>query len=216
MIPASYSFLNDFDNCAFKAFRKFVKRDLPKETSPELERGIATHTLLEAYINGSQPPPKKAEYEPFVTPLIKQGAKAEVKLGMTKDFQPAEFFGDPWLRGKVDVLVMNPPDAFIVDWKTGKSDRENPNELRIQALLVRANYPSVTRISGCYVWLKEDRMGKIYDLTDINQIYQDVGRAIEQAEFCEREGEWPVNPNPLCGYCPVKDCRFNYDARANK
>lgn len=206
MITCSYSFLRDFENCSYKAYRKYVKRDLPKETSAALEEGILVHEMLERAINDGKP--LSFPYATHADILVKKGAKAEVKLGMTKDMLPAGFFDDPWLRGKVDVLVVEGPTAFIVDWKTGKV-REDPHELRVQAMLVRANYPEVNRISGCYVWLKEGKMGKVFDLTDINETYHETARAMDQVEYHEREGEWPLKPNPLCGWCPVKDCRFN-------
>ena len=210
--PWSYSFLNDLANCPFKAYRKYVKRDLPKETSPELEEGIRVHKLFEDRINNkvwSDGVP--AGWETFVTPLITQRAMAEKKLGMTQDLRSAPFWDDrgtgeqPWGRGKADVLIINPPAAFIVDWKTGKV-REDDRELRQLALLVRANYPEVARISGCYVWLKEGRMGVVYDLSDVNRTYHGTVASMAQAQAYQDAGDWPKIKNPLCSYCPVTDC----------
>lgn len=204
MIPWSFSFLRDFANCPHKCYRKYVKRDLPKETSPELEEGIRVHRVMEDWINGAASASPTA-HAPFVEPLIHLGARAEVKLGMTEDFHPAPFFGDPWGRGKADVLVLEPPTAFIVDWKTGKV-REDDRELRQLALLVRANHPDITRISGCYVWLKENRMGVVYDLSDVNGSYHATVASMEQAQSYAKAGDWPKVENPLCSYCPVTDC----------
>jgi hypothetical protein len=223
LIPWSYSFLNDLSNCPHKAMRKYVKRDLPKETSPELEEGIRVHKLFENTING----PKDASWDlppkwwDFVKPLVGPQTMAEVKLGMTREMNRAPFWDDrrtgeqPWGRGKADVLILKPPAAFIVDWKTGKV-REDDRELRQLALLVRANYPEVTRISGCYVWLKEGRMGVVYDLSDVNRTYHGTVASMAQAQGYADANDWPKTPNPLCGFCPVKDCQFNYDARVNK
>jgi hypothetical protein len=206
VIPWSYTFLNDLANCPHKAMRKFIKRDLPPETSPELEEGIRVHKIAESLIMGRVTvDPIVRRIEPHVLPLIHHGAKAEVKLGMTKELAGADFFGDPWGRGKADVLVLSPPSAFIVDWKTGKV-REDDRELRQLALLVRANYPEITRISGCYVWLKEDRMGVVYDLTDVNRTYHATVAQMDQAQAYEDADDWPKIKNPLCSYCPVVDC----------
>ena len=208
MIPWSYSFLNDLANCPHKAFSKYVKRDLPRETSPELEEGIRVHKVAEDLINGREiSDPTARALEPYVFALIQQGAKAEVKLGMTEDFHPAEFFSKDglWGRGKADVLIVNPPAAFIVDWKTGKV-REDDRELRQLALLVLANYPEVTRISGCYVWLKEGRMGVVYDLSDVNRTYHGTVAQMARARSYAEANDWPKIENPLCSYCPVTDC----------
>ena len=209
MIPGSYTFLNDLGNCPHKAYRKFIRRDLPREDSPALREGIETHKVLEDHINSKGAVPVPSHLTAFTGPLLGAlGMRAEVKLGMAKDMSPEGFFGDPWLRGKVDVLKVEPPIAFIIDWKTGKV-REDPRELHIQAMLVRANYPDVNRISGCYVWLKEGRIGTMYDLTDINRVYHGTVASMDEAQGYEDKGEWPKKPNPLCGYCPVKDCQHN-------
>ena len=223
---ASYSFLRDLENCPHKAYRKYLVRDLPKEDSPELREGIIIHKIFEDYINGASGR-LPVELESHAKPLTARGAQAEVMLGMTKDCQPAPFWNSPsddvpegsppveklWLRGKVDVLVLEPPVAFIVDWKTGKV-REDPHELRVQALLVRANYPTVHRIRGCYVWLKTGCAGPIYDLSDLNATYHETIAALETAE--SYGADWPTKPNALCNWCPVGDCRFNSNPRLIK
>lgn len=214
MIPGSYSFLRDLMNCPQKAFRKFIKRDLPKEDTPELRDGIIAHEILAGYINGKSTR-LPVELEAHAKPLIAQGARAEVKMGMTKDVQASDFWGDPWFRGVADVLVIDPPAAVILDWKTGKP-REDDRELKCLSMLVKANYPDINRVYGAYVWLKEGRMGTWRDLTDVNQTYHGTVAAMEDAKRYEREDEWPVKPNALCSWCPVVDCRFNSNPRLDK
>ena len=174
-----------------------------------MREGITTHKILEDFINGVSAR-LPVELDAHAAPLKRSGARAEVKLGMTEDFRPAEFFGAPWGRGKADVLILDPPQAMIVDWKTGKV-REDDRELRQLALLVRANYPEVNRITGCYVWLKEGRAGPLYDLTDVNRTYH--GTVASMAEAASYGDDWPTKPNALCSWCPVADCRFNSNPR---
>ena len=244
MIPWSYSFLRDLTNCPHKAYRRFVTRDLPREDTPELREGNEKHEQIEKHINSKGETKVPFEIEMICQPMIEQGAKAEVKLGMTEDWRPAPFFGEhrrkplptvslydpklydsnnkfpydqptterlePWGRGKLDVLLLSPPAAFLVDWKTGKV-KEDKRELEQQALLVRANYPEIHRISGCYVWLKESKMGPVYDLTDVNRVYHATVAQMRQAEIYEKAGDWPKTPNPLCGWCNVIDCEHRRD-----
>ena len=150
MIPWSYSFLHHFANCPQKAYRKYIKKDLPKEDSPELREGITTHKLLEAYLKSGGATRLPVNLLPHARPLVRAGLHAEHMMGMTVDQGPAKFFGEPWGRGKADVLILDPPTAMIIDWKTGKP-REDDRELRQLALLVRANYPDISRVMGCYV-----------------------------------------------------------------
>lgn len=217
----SYSFLRDLANCPQKAYRRFIKRDLPKEDSPELREGITIHKLLENYINSGGTTRLPVELEVHVKPVLhsgfvaRQGVRAEVVLGMTKDVRSSDFWGDPWFRGKADVLILDPPNAVILDWKTGKV-QEDDRELKCLSMLARANYPEVNRVFGAYVWLKEGRMGVWRDLTDVDRTYHGTVAAMEEAERYEREDEWPVKPNPLCGWCPVSDCRFNSNPRLTR
>ena len=208
MIPLSFSFLNDFANCPHKAYRRYVKKDLPRPPeTPEQREGNTTHRLIMMYLRG-HPNRLPVSLEPFVLPFKARKAEAEVWLAMTEDMRPANEDEPVWLKGKIDVLIVEPPNAFIVDWKTGKV-REDPKELLTYALLLRANFPEVNKISGCYVWLKEGRMGAVYDLTDVNRTYHAIKAAARQAEGYQLLGDWPAEPNALCAWCPVADCRFN-------
>jgi hypothetical protein len=204
----SYSFLNDFRNCPHKAFRKYVKRDLPKEESEALAEGIRVHYELEQFIN-SGVKPEVGEFGRFVAEKLRErGAEAEKKLGMSKQRVAAGFWdAGVWLRGKIDSLIVEGDTALITDWKTGKK-REDPFELKVQALLVQTSYP-VTYIYGSYVWLKDEDVGQVYDLSGVTGAHSEVCAITHKAEKCGEAGEWPKNPNPLCGWCPVKDCEYN-------
>jgi hypothetical protein len=210
LIPWSYSLLADFANCPRKAYHKFFARDLPREPpSAAMAKGTAVHTLMEEFFarrTTTTPLPEKW-YE-FAKPMMEVGGRAEVKLGMDEAGGPAEFFKNPWGRGVIDVLIIHGPVAVIFDWKTGKT-REDPRELHCHALLLKANYPDVQQITGAYIWLKEDRKGKSYDLSDTSRVYYANRESVRQMESCQERGLWPETPNPLCGWCPVKQCKFN-------
>lgn len=219
--PWSYSFLRDFANCPQKAYRKYIKRDLPKEDSPELRDGITKHTLLETYIKSNGKTRLPVNLEMHARPLLRPGALAERMMGMTVDKKPAPFFKtdgvEPWGRGKSDVLILDPPTAMIIDWKTGKvNEPEVEKELRQLALLVRANYPDIDRVMGFAIWLKTGQMGVLHDVSNTDRAYNGTLATMEMVAYHERENEWPVTPNPLCGWCPVADCRFNTNDRIVK
>ena len=209
----SFSFLRDMANCPHKAYRKYVSRDLPKEDTPELREGIITHKLLEDYISSKGKTRLPVELEMHAKPLVNVGAVAEIKLGMTEDMRRAQFFGrgadEPWGRGKADVVVLNPPTAVIFDWKTGRV-REDDRELRCLSLLLRANYPTINRVIGHYVWLKTGKLGTAHDVTDVNQTYHGIVASMAGVEArVMQDAKWEPTPNPLCSWCPVADCRFN-------
>ncbi len=154
-------------------------------------------------------------WEPLVVAYVERKAKPEKKTGITKDGKPTGFFDkDVWLRCKIDATMLNSTAVFLADWKTGGSKYEDPFELEIQALTLKAAIPQINRIAGHYVWLKENRIGQTHDLSDFAATWARINNKVERIEDAMKDGDWPKNKNPLCGWCSVKDCENWYDARA--
>lgn len=209
VVPWSYSFISDYSNCPHKALRKYILRDIPKEEylgykKSKMIEGIATHKALENYIRGTGDIDTK--FKPFVDPIKNSGALPEAEYGITIDRQACGFWDDDcYGRCKVDACIVRPPVAFIFDWKTGKV-REDKRELAIQATLLHAAYPSLTTIFGAYVWLQDLRVGEQHDVSNTDRCWNGTKSFIEAVQA---DKHWFKKPNPLCGYCPVKDCEFN-------
>lgn len=207
--PFSHTMLSDLGNCMWKGYRKYIAKDLPKEEkSPAQQLGIQVHECFEKAINEKDPSLVPQQYQHWVTPLTAMNAKAEVKLGVNEDGSAAEFFGEPWGRGVADVLIVQGTTAFLLDWKTGKK-REDSRELMAQSYLVKCNYPAINKVSGSYVWLQENKMGQNYDLTNTDRWLNGTRSLLNKAQEALDSGVWKKSPNPLCGWCPVKDCEHN-------
>ena len=201
--------LSAFDKCPRQAFHRYVAKDLPKETSPALDWGIAVHEALEAHVRDYVPLPEGMErYEPRAAALP-LGSQVERKLGIRFNGSPCDFFAtDVWGRGKLDISVVNGPHAVIIDWKTGKV-REDPDELEVFAVLLDAHHPGIIGIMGFYVWLATSKIGKIHDLSDtVVKLAQIRGRW-ERVQKAHRTDHWPPQQSPLCGWCSVYSCEFN-------
>jgi hypothetical protein len=214
--PLVYSFtmLNTADTCLHRCYRQYVKRDVPYVETPEMKWGNEVHSAMEYRVGGKPLPEKMRHWEPIAATFARPGARSEMKMGVTRDAKPAEFFGkDVFLRGKIDVTLIEGTSAFLPDWKTGNSRYEDPFELEIQALMLKIANPYLTKIGGCYVWLKENRIGKPYDLTDVNSTWAKVHNKVEVIEDAMKAGEWPKTKGPLCGFCGVKDCENWFEAR---
>ena len=82
--------------------------------------------------------------------------------------------------------------------------------------MLKAANPNLGRIAGCYAWLRENRMGTTYDLSDFNATWAKVNNIVEAIQDDMASGEWEKRKGPLCGYCPCTDCENWYDAKANK
>lgn len=210
----SYTMLSTFDTCPHRCYRQYIKRDIPYVATPEMEWGNTVHSAMEYRIGGKPLPENMRQWEPLAAVFARPGARAEMKTGVTREGKPTDFFGkDVFLRGKIDVTLIQGTSAFLPDWKTGSSRYESPFELEIQAVMLHAANPYLTKIGGCYVWLKENRIGQTYDLTSTNSTWAKVNNKVEEIEDCAAANEWPKTKNPLCGYCSVRDCENWFEAK---
>ena len=207
--PWSYTMISDFANCQYKAYRKWVLKDLPKEEkSPEQTHGITMHKGFENWINKGLVAEAVKPYAHFVNPMLQAGAVAELKLGINADGSPEVFFGRPWGRGVADVVIQRGSVAVLYDWKTGK-EREDPRELATQAMLLKAHRPELTKVIGSYVWLKDNRLGQRHDVSNFERTYNGTKATVDMMRECDASGHWRKQENPLCGWCPVMDCENN-------
>ena len=207
---ASHTFLDTYTRCPKAAFHRFIAKDLPYTETESMKWGNAVHKAMELAINEATPMPEgMAHFGKFITALG-DNCKAEVSLGIDIEGNPVKFWaGDVFYRGKVDVIKVHGDAAVIVDWKTGKP-REDRNELERHAVLVRAHYPQISKVSGLYVWLKEDRPGKLYDVSRTAPILTNIKAIMRTVEQTIAAGaEFPAVDNPLCGWCAIKPCRYN-------
>lgn len=217
----SYSLYNQFENCPHKAFHMYVLKDLPRIESPEMKWGNDVHSAMERRIKDGTPLPKEMiQAEPVAAKVHTLKAdgfsvKVEYQLAMNVDGTKADYWQDPWFRGKLDIAVRSPqtPEAaWLVDWKTGKV-REEPMELETGAMLLAANHPELTTILGEYFWMQTGRAGLRYTLTPVVNTFNKVHEIRDRFEDCFRTGDWPKTPNPLCGWCAVLSCEHNKSHR---
>ena len=200
----SYTLLKTADTCLYKCYRQYIKRDLPFDKTPEIDWGNKVHEAMEYRLGGKPLPVEMLHWEPIVAVYAERKAKPEKKTGITKDCKPTGFFDkDAWLRCKIDVTMLVGSAVFLADFKTGGSRYEDPFELEIQALTLKAAIPQIEKIAGHFAWLKENRIGETHDLSDFNATWAKINNKVEVIEDCQASGEWPQTKNPLCGWCGV-------------
>lgn len=206
----SYTFLNTYDICPKQAFHRYVLKDCPFVGSKESAWGNTVHDAMDKRLSKKTPlPPEVAQYEFYAATLEPLKPQTEMKLGITRGGEPCGFFADEvWLRGKADVVTMNDTTGLLFDWKTGKR-REDPYELELQALMLWAARPKLVRITGHYIWLKDNAVGKPHDLSNVGETLECLQEKADEIESCHKRGEWRTKEGPLCGFCPVKSCGFN-------
>ena len=211
-IPWSYTLLNTLETCPHQAYRRYLRKDVPFEQTPAMRQGEELHKMLQQRIqHGIVLPAKYEQHEPLCAAISGYRAAAHVEeaLGVTEDQRPCDFWDhNVWGRGRIDLAVCSAPHAIILDWKTG-SPRENPFELEVQAYLLKINYPKLETIVGRYVWLRENRLGPVHDLSDTLGTLKRIRKMLERADGYAAKEDWPKTKTPLCGWCNVKDCEHN-------
>jgi len=208
-IVYTYTMLSAYKNCGHQMFRRYVKKDIPYVETPEMKWGKDVHTAFEHRVGSGKPLPTiMQQWESFAAPFDSRGAVTEQKLGFTHEGRSTGFWdSDCWFRGVVDLTLKNGSTAYINDWKTGGSKFEDPFELEIGALLLKAKYPELKLVRGSYTWLKENRVSQPYDLSRFRDTWDEINRLVELVEEDRKVGYFEKKQSGLCqGWCDVKDC----------
>ena len=211
----SYTNLHTFeDTCQYQFYRLYVKKDIPYVASEAMDYGKRVHTAMELRIGGGKPLPEDMRHwEPIASAFADRNPKVEIKLGITREGKTTGFFDkDVAGRGTLDVVIVKDSAALLFDHKTGNSKYETPFELELHAMLLKAAHPSLTRVMGAFIWLKENRIGTTYDLSDFNSTWARVNNLVEEIEDRMVSNEWDKKKGPLCSYCRVFDCVNNTNA----
>jgi len=211
----TFTILNQYRNCPHALYRRYLKKDIPYTQSPEAKWGDDVHVAFEHRVGSSQPlPTTMQQWESFARPYDGRGALTELKLGMTKEGRSTGFWdSDCWFRGKVDLSIFSDEKAFINDWKSGSGKYEDPFELEVGALLLKAKYSELKLVKGCYTFLKDNRVGQLYNLSRFRDTWNEINRIVGRIETDRLSGEFEKRKSGLCGYCDVKDCENWYVAK---
>lgn len=213
----SYSSLSTYENvCPYKYYRQYVVRDLPYVETPARKRGNETHDALALRIGGKPLPNDMQHLEKWAAPFDGRGARAEGKVGVTRQGKPTGFFDkDVWLRGAIDVSVVQNATAMIFDWKDGASKWVKRFELDVHAVLLHARHPELKTIRAHYVFTTEDHMSEPYDCSDTRGTWQAINEIVGRIETDKAAGEFEKRRNPLCRFCECFDCQHNTNEKRN-
>ena len=213
MINWSYSSLKDFITCPKQYYHTKVAKDFTKKATEQMLYGTAVHKALEDYVRDGTPLAKNYQmFKPQVDPLLSiAGSRyCEHEMALDYDRKPCGFHDDNrWVRGIVDLLVVDGDTAFIVDYKTGSSKYADPKQLKLMALMTYAHFPSVDRIKAALLFVaKNVFIPEEYFRSDISKLWAEFLPSVERLKLAYENDVWPAQPNSLCGWCPVSSCKF--------
>lgn len=215
-ISHSYSRLSTFEQCAAKFDYLYVTRNVQDDGNEFTLFGNRVHEGMEligkAAVEGVSPPiaDYPIELQPYVE-LVRRVAMQpgekhfELRVAITQEFKPCEWMApDVWLRGILDVLVLNGSRAVVLDWKTGKV-RDNPTQLQLFAALVFTLYPQVEEVRAAFVWLGHNQLtDSIFHRRDAWRLWEGLVARFRRVEDAVDLGVFKPRPSPLCRWCPAK------------
>lgn len=221
----SYSAISQFEHCPLQY--KVVKLDklYPYEQSEEAKWGDYVHKCLEdAIMRGVPLPNNVSQYQPLVTAVETRRANGwevdcERTFAIHNDYT-AEFTTakDAWwsprnaLAGKIDVLMLSPDkdEVVIVDWKTNKSAKyADPKQIDLYALCVMLAIPTVTKVTGCLMFVCDDykMVRSTYTRADIDRLKEEWRWKVNRVVLAIVNDNFPAGEaTPLCGWCPHSEC----------
>jgi hypothetical protein len=139
--------------------------------------------------------------------------RVELKLAMSEDFQPTEWF-DPktWFRAVIDVLGLAPhlKKALAIDWKTGNSIKPEMEQLALNAQVLFVHHPEIEIVNTTYHWssfLDVEHDIRTYRRADMAPLWEKLLPEIRAMEEAARTMTYPPRPSGLCiSWCPVTSC----------
>ena len=213
MIQWSFSSLKDFINCPKQYYHTKVAKDFEKKTTHQMLYGTEVHKACEDYVRDGVRLAKNYErFKPQLDALLEIGGTkyCEHEMALTKDQEPCAFDSDTrWVRGIVDLLIVDGADAYIVDYKTGSNRYPDPKQLKLMALMTYAHFPEVQSIKAGLLFVMHNTfVTEEYNRKDSNKLWQNFLPELDRLQVAFENNVWFPKPGPLCGWCPVSNCNF--------
>ena len=211
MIQWSYSSLKDFLTCPKQYYHTKVAQDFTKKATHQMTYGTEVHKALEDYVRDGTSLAKNYEsFKPQIDALLEiPGTRyCEHEMALDFDRKPCDFHAeDRWVRGVVDLLVVDGDTAYIVDYKTGSNRYPDPRQLKLMALMTFVHFPEVKLIkAGLLFVLHNTFIDERYLREDVDKLWSVFTPDIERLRVAYDNNLWPAQPSGLCGWCPVSNC----------
>lgn len=214
MIKWSFSSLKQYVNCPKQYHETKVLKSYPQKITTQMLYGTEVHKALEEYARDQVPLAKNYDkFKPLVDTLLEIPGERyiEYQMALTSDKLPCEFTSpDYWVRGIADLLIVDNDTAFIVDYKTGSNKYPDTKQLKLMALMVFSHFPKVRHAKSGLLFVAHNTfVNEDYAANKSSLYWESFESDIKRMETSYETDWWPVNPSPLCKWCPVTSCEFN-------
>ena len=209
----SYSALKEYVNCPKQYQEIKILKKYEKGQTQQMLYGLEVHKACEDYVKNGTPLAKNyTRFKAVLDSLMGiEGKKyPEHELAITFDKKPCAFDSkDRWVRGIIDLLIIDGDTAYIIDYKTGSNKYPDPKQLKLMAILTFIHFPEVKKIKAGLLFVMHDSfMPEEYDVKDIDKLWGYFLNDLKRLELSFDNNLWIANPSGLCGWCPVETCEF--------
>ena len=210
----SFSRFKQYVNCPKQYQEMNILKNYVQVETEQMKYGTEVHKALENYVkDGTVLPANYERFKKIVDELIAiNGTKyTEYEMALCHDKKPVAFDSeDRWVRGIVDLLIIDGNTAYVVDYKTGSNKYPDPKQLKLMALMTFAHFPEVQKVKGGLLFLMHNSfIPEEYSRNDIEKLWFAFTPTLARMSMSYELNKWTHNPTPLCGWCPVNTCTFH-------
>lgn len=197
----SYSRLTLWEECPLRAkLRNLDRHEEPK--GPALDRGNEIHKEAENYVLGRGPLTKNLKpMEDDFKVLKAANPMVEQQWAFNKDWQPTEWFGrDAYVRIICDAVTVTPPEACVIDHKTGKfRDSSYQEQVELFAMGTMFRYSDVMTVTTELWYLDWNRMiQNEFPRKDVEKLRKKWDK---RAAVMLKDEKFPPKPGNHCRWC---------------
>lgn len=202
----SFSSMNTYFTCPRQYALTYVTPVIPYTETDATRYGTEVHLALEEYCRDGKPmSDNHKRFKPYGDKIVAlPGNKFyEQQMALDKNLQPVAFdSSDGWVRGIIDVLVVNGDRALVNDWKTGKV-KPDSDQLKLFAGFVMHHYPAVNTVKTVYSWIVHNKTTvETYQRGDLPEIWNHFAVKMAKIEASYEKDRWMPKTSGLCnGYC---------------
>lgn len=199
----SFSSMNTYFTCAKQYELTYVNPVIAYQETDATRWGTEVHLALEEYCRDDKPlADNYLPFKPFGDKIKSLAGDKfyEQEMALNKNLQPVKFDSpDAWVRGIIDVLVVNGDKALVNDWKTGKV-RPDSDQLKLFAGFVMHHYPDVQVVKTVYSWVAHKQTTvESYSRADLPAIWDHFNVKLAKIESSYEKDRWIPKVSGLCG-----------------
>lgn len=201
----SPNMLKTFETCPKKYYFKYIEKISVPQKSSFFEKGKKVHALANYYLRGddiSKMEKALNSEELKLWQILKQNEFFN-KTYVNSEYNLSCKVGDYWIGGRLDALMKDDKNYYILDYKTGSIPKNPEYDYQTITYLLCASKMYGDNIKFVYIDLKNNQNSIIDFTPEKEQIYEkkllEICDKITNAQFPEE-----IEHSKICNFCEYK------------